>query len=212
MSPLDALPLVRRGPPVGSVGAATVLLHGRNRDPNDMLDLAERVALPGMPFVAIPAHAGTWYPESFLAPLARNEPHLGWALARVESVVCELEREGAARGRIAIVGFSQGACLACEYVFRTPTRWGAVAALTGGLIGPPETEWVPTGALAGTPLLLATSDVDAWVPLDRVAATEKVFRSMGGAVDFRVFAGREHLVSDDEVVLTRALLAPLLSA
>jgi len=212
MSPLDALPLVRRGPSVGSVGAATVLLHGRNRDPNDMLDLAERIALPGMPFVAIPAHGGTWYPESFLAPFARNEPHLGWALARVESVVCELEREGATRGRIAAVGFSQGACLACEYVLRTPTRWGAVAALTGGLIGPPDTKWAPTGALEGTPVLLATSDVDAWVPLDRVQATEKIFRAMGGAVELHVLAGRDHVVSDDEVALTRALLAPLLRA
>jgi predicted esterase len=209
-NPLDALALSRLGPSPRSAGAATVLLHGRNRDASDMLDLAARLALPGMPFVAVSAAGGSWYPESFLAPIASNEPHLGWSLGRVESVVRDLEEQGVPRSRVAIVGFSQGACLACEYLFRTPGRWGALAALTGGLLGPFGTEWAPTGSLADTPVLLSTSDVDEWVPLERVRATDETFRAMHGSVDLRVHVGKDHSVSHDEVALTRALLAPLL--
>ena len=209
-NPLDALALTWLGPSPRSAGAATVLLHGRNRDANDMLDLAARLSLPAMPFVAVSAAGGSWYPESFLAPVASNEPHLGWALGRVESVVRDLEQHGVPRARVAIVGFSQGACLACEYLFRTPGRWGALAALTGGLIGPRGTEWATTGSLDGTPVLLSTSDVDEWVPLDRVRETDKTFRAMTGSVDLRVHPGKDHSVTHDEVGLTRALLAPLL--
>lgn len=208
-NPLHAMALSRVGPSPRSAGAATVLLHGRGHTVQDVLDLAERLALPGMPFVAVPAAEGTWYPESFLAPRGRNEPRLGWALERLEAVVRGLEEGGLSRARIALVGFSQGACLASEYLFRTPSRWGALAALTGGLIGPPGTTWAPTGSLAGTPALLTISDVDEWVPLERVEATAEVFRSMSAAVDLRVYAGKAHVVSDDEIRATRELLAPL---
>jgi phospholipase/carboxylesterase len=209
-NPLHALSVSRAGPSPRSAGAATVLLHGRGRTVREMLDLAEKLALPGMPFVAVPAAEGTWYPESFLVPRERNEPRLGWALERLEAVVRELEEGGLARQHIALVGFSQGACLASDYLFRTPLRWGALAALTGGLIGPPGTTWIPTGSLAGTPVLLATSDIDELVPLARVEETAEVFRSMGAAVDLRVYAGRSHLVSDAEILATRSLLSSLL--
>ena len=39
------------------------------------------------------------------------------------------------------MGFSQGACLACEHVYRQRRRFGALVALTGGLIGPPGLRW-----------------------------------------------------------------------
>jgi predicted esterase len=177
-----------------------------------MLALAAQLALPEMPFMALAAAEGTWYPESFLAPRARNEPHLRWALERIEAAVSDLEEHGVRRDRVALVGFSQGACLAAEYVFRSPSRWGAVAALTGGLIGPPETTWEPSGGLAGTPVLFATSDADKWVPLERVKKTAEVFRSMRAEVDLRVYPGRSHRVSDEEIEATRGLLARLLGS
>ncbi len=211
-NPLFALPLSWAGPPVRSEGVATVLLHGRARSPAEMLWLAAQLELDSMPFVAVEASGGTWYPESFLAPLDRNKPHLEWALERLENVVRTLEMEGVSREHIAFVGFSQGACLACEYLFRTPRRWGALAALTGGLIGPPEATWesLPEASFRGTPTLLATSDVDAWVPLERVRTTARVFQAMGAEVDLRVVGGREHVVSEEELVATREILAALL--
>ncbi len=177
-----------------------------------MLALAAQLALPEMSFVAPRAARGTWYPESFLAPRAHNEPHLGWALERVESVIGDLEEHGLPRDRIALLGFSQGACLATEYVFRSPSRWGAVAALTGGLIGPPGTRWEPSGTLAGTPALFTTSDADEWVPIERVKETVEVFRSMRAEVDLRVYPEREHAVSAEEVDAARSLLRRLLES
>ena len=197
---------------MGTSTAVALFLHGRGRNPADVLTLAERLALPGLSCLAPAAPGGTWYPQSFLAPFAENQPHLDHALARVASWVAEFEARGYPPERVALVGFSQGACLASEFVRRHPRRWGALVAFTGGVIGPDAQNWTPSGHLGGTPVLLASADPDAWVPPERVRQTAVLFRAMGGSVDERIYPGLEHAVNEDEIDAARALLAPLLGA
>lgn len=199
------------GAPPTVAPAAAIFLHGRARSPQDVLALAARISLPSLACLAPAAPEGSWYPQSFLAPRAQNQPWLDRALARVEALVGALGRLGHAPERLALVGFSQGACLAAEYVLRHPRRWGALIAFTGGLIGPPGLRWPAGGDLVGTPVLLATADPDAWVPVSRVRETAEVFRAMGATVDERVYPGLEHAVNDEEIEAARALLAPLVT-
>ncbi|HEX3904912.1 MAG TPA: dienelactone hydrolase family protein [Polyangia bacterium] len=207
---LDDLAPLAAGPVVGEAAAVALLLHGRGGSADDMLALARRIDLPGMAYLALPAPGGSWYPERFMAPLASNQPHLDQALARIESAVRAIEARGLPRARIALVGFSQGACLASTYLFRHPARWGALVALTGGLIGPPETTFSVSGSLDGTPALFATADPDSWVPVERVRQTAELFRATSAEVDLRVYPGAGHLVTDDAVRATQELLARLL--
>ena len=106
---------------------------------------------------------------------------------------------------VVLIGFSQGACLLAEYVARHPARYGGVAVLTGGLIGPPGTTW-DGPSLESTPILLATSDVDEWVPIGRVEETRTVLTERGADVRWRVYTGMEHVVNDDEVALVAEML------
>lgn len=200
------------GPDLERASAVTVLLHGRARSADEMLALARRVDLPQMTYVALAAPGATWYPESFLAPVAHNQPFLDRALDQVEETVQMIVRAGGSRERVACVGFSQGACLAAEYVFRKGGRWGGLAALTGGLIGPPESTWTRSGCLHGTPVVLATAEQDTWVPLRRVHQTAEVFGAMGAEVDLRVYPGAAHEISDDAVAATRRMLGRLVVA
>jgi len=178
-----------------------------------MLELARRLDLPAMPFLALAAPGNTWYPESFLAARERNQPHLGEALARIEEVARAFESQhGLRREQIALLGFSQGACLACEAIHRAPRAWGALVAFTGGVHGPLGTSFAPTGALRGTPVLLTNGDRDGWVPLERSEQTAALFTAMGASVELRVYPGRAHLVSEEELALARPLLARLLGA
>ena len=206
--------LLRVGPPAGATRAATLLLHGRARSPEDILGTAARLALPAMPFVAPAAPGFSWYPKSFLVPRAENEPALGDTLAAVDALVATLEAEGVPRERIAILGFSQGACVLSEYAFQRGGRWGALVAFTGGLVGPPGTTWSDHGgrSLAGTPVFLGGSDEDALVPVHRVRETASVLRAMGADVDCLTYPGSEHIVSDDEIRRARPHLARLLPA
>ena len=124
------------GPPLARARAVTILLHGRGGSADDIASLATVLAIDGLTFLVPEATGHTWYPQRFLAPLAANEPWLGSALGVVATLVAQATAAGVPPDRIAIAGFSQGACLALEFVARTPARYGAAIAFSGGLIGP----------------------------------------------------------------------------
>lgn len=186
---------------------AVIALHGRGQPPKFMADLLAQIDRPALRRVAPRAPGDSWYPEKFMAPRESNQPQLDAALAALDEQVLKLEVEGVAREQIVLLGFSQGACLACEYIYRNPGRWGGLLALTGGLIGPEGTGWLaPADSLAGTPMLMTNGDSDPWVPLARTRTTADVFRAMGASVAERVYPSRAHEVNVDEVAAVRMFL------
>ena len=199
----EGQPVARRGPDPADARAVCVLLHGRGRDTDDVLELAERIGDADVAFLAPAARGNTWYPQSFLAPLEANEPHLGSALAVVDALLGSLgDLE-----RVVLGGFSQGACLAAEYALRHPRRYGGLLLYTGGAIGPPGTEWPARGTFAGTPAYLGTADPDDWVPVERVRETAALLRAQDAEVTLEVFPGLDHLVNDEEIAAGRSLLS-----
>jgi predicted esterase len=190
----------------GANPALTVVLaHGRTLTPEYMRAIADRIALPDVRYVFPAADGNTWYPKSFLAPIAENEPDLSAAIAHYESVVTRLLGEGVAPARLFVGGFSQGACLTAEYLARHPRRLAGAVLWTGGLIGPEETRWPRNRDFDGMPVYATTSNNDPFVPADRVKTTASWFLSAGATVTARIFFDREHLVSDQEVAAARDL-------
>jgi predicted esterase len=108
--------------------------------------------------------------------------------------------------RIALLGFSQGACLSLEFAVRHPRRYAAVVGLSGGLIGPPGTPRDYPGSLDGAPVFLGCSDIDAHIPLARVRESAEVFRRMEASVDERIYPRMGHTVNEDEIKAVNALL------
>lgn len=204
-------PVLQAGPVLEYAQAVLVLVHGRGASAERMLSLYAEFNLPGMTALAPQAAGSTWYPSSFLAPLEDNEPFLGSALRRLDSLLNDLIARGLPSGHIALLGFSQGACLALEFTARHPRRYGAVIGLTGGLIGPPGTPRDYPGSLAGTPVFLGAGDPDPHVPFERVRETEAVFRKMGGAVQLRRYPGMPHTINEDELEASRVLLQGVIS-
>lgn len=134
--------LLRGGRPLAEADTVLLLLHGRGGTPEGMLPLAEALGAAelgrgGAAVLAPAARGNSWYPHSFMAPLAHNQPALDSALAMLEALLEDVEAAGVASERVVLVGFSQGACLASEFVARRPRRYGALLAFSGGLIGPP---------------------------------------------------------------------------
>ena len=202
-------PVLTAGPPREQAVATLVLLHGRGAAAEDMLSLHRALNLPEVAALAPQAAGGTWYPHSFLAPIESNQPCLNSALLRVESIVSDLLSRGVASDRIALLGFSQGACLTCEFVARHPRRYGGVIAFTGGLIGPPGTPREYAGSLDGTPVFLGTSDPDPHVPFERVVETRDVFTRLRAEVELRRYPGMAHSINQDELDAARAILLRL---
>lgn len=190
---------------------ALVLIHGRGADAGGMLELGRAFSREGLQLVAPQAAGFTWYPASFLAPFEQNEPYLSSALSMLDRVTSDLVRGGVPYERIAVLGFSQGACLALEFAARNPRRYGAVIGFSGGLIGPPGTSWPLEGSLEGTPVFLGCSDRDPHIPLARFEESAHVFSRLGALVDHRVYPGMGHTFVADEMRAAEALIAGMLS-
>lgn len=204
-------PLVLFGAPPTSARASVILLHGRSQTPAIMeREVVRRLDLSDVAYLAPAAADCTWYPVGFMAPLADNEPHLSQAIERVREVSVELVRRGVPTEAQVILGFSQGACLACEFIYRDRRRFGALIALTGGLIGPHGTRWdASIDAWMGMPVLLGGSREDPWVPASRMRETAEFFRARGASVRATFYEGTAHEIFDDQIALARAILGEL---
>ncbi len=205
----EGQPVRRAGRPLAEAGAAMILVHGRGATAGSILTLANYLPHPTMAYLAPQAAGQTWYPYSFLAPLSENEPYLSSALARLGELLAEVTAAGIPPERIVWVGFSQGACLAAEFVARHAQRYGGLVLFSGGLIGPPGTPRAYTGRLAGTPVFLGCSDQDAHIPLTRVEETAETLARLGAVVDKRIYPRMGHTINDDEIAAAAALVAAL---
>jgi phospholipase/carboxylesterase len=207
--PHRAQPVIEAGAPLTRARAAVVMLHGRGADAESMLALADVLAQPDLAYLAPQAAGHSWYPHPFTAPIERNEPWLSSALRALERLLERLDNAAFPAERVALLGFSQGACLGLEYAARHARRYAGVIGLSGGLIGPEGMPRDYPGSLAGTPVFLGCSDVDPHIPLARVRETTAVLRRLGAAVTERIYPGMGHLINEDEIGFVRGLLTTL---
>lgn len=197
--------VLQAGEKLETARAAMILVHGRGATAEDIMTVAAEVAEPGWSYLAPQAEGNAWYPNPFTAPLESNEPYLSAALEMMSRLVHEVEAHIPAQ-RIALLGFSQGACLTLEFAARNARRYGAIFGLSGGLIGPDGTPRDYSGTFDGTPVFLGCSNVDPHIPKERVIDAADVLKRMGASVTLRLYPGMGHLVSHDEIDVVRGLL------
>jgi len=197
--------VVAAGEPVASARAAMILLHGRGASAEDIMTIASEVQHPGWAYLAPQAVGNAWYPNPFTAPLESNEPYLSAALDMISKLVERVEPTVPAQ-RIMLLGFSQGACLTLEWAARNARRYGAIAGLSGGLIGPEGTPRDYPGDFDATPVFLGCSDVDPYIQKDRVVEAADVFKRMGADLTVRLYPGMGHMVGPEEIAIVRGLV------
>jgi predicted esterase len=184
-----------------------VMLHGRGATAESILTLGPVLGLGGFACLAPQAAGNSWWPQSFLAPITQNEPGISSAMQAVADVLARVEAGGVSPDRTVLLGFSQGACLAAEFAARHARRYGGVAGLSGGLIGPDGTPRDYRGSLEGTPVFLGCSDVDSHIPAARVRLSAEVLERLGGEVTMRLYPGIGHTINEDELEAVRAMMA-----
>ena len=205
-SPHRKQPVVSKGAPLDKARGAVVILHGRGASAEDILGLTDELQVPEFAYLAPQAAGHTWYPNSFLAPIERNEPWLSSALELVGSILGNLRSVGMFSRSVALLGFSQGACLATEFIARNPTQYAGLISFTGGLIGPEGTKFHYSGDLEGTPCFLGAGDPDPHVPWKRVKESATRLSSMGGNVTLQRYPGLGHTINKDEILAARQIL------
>lgn len=186
---------------------AMVMIHGRGANASSILELTEYLNLDDFTIIGPEANTNTWYPHSFMAPVAQNEPSLSSALGVLKIILDELLEAGFKKKDIYFLGFSQGACLASEFLARNADRYGGLFVYSGGLIGAELDRSKYQGDFSGTPVLIGCSDVDLHIPLSRVQETTLVLKEMGADVTTQVYPDGMHAIFEDEIIRTNEILA-----
>lgn len=210
-NPHQGGPVRTAGEPLVQARAAMLMVHGRGARAEDILTLVNALNVPGYAYLAPQAAGNAWYPNRFLSPIEDNEPWLTSALSFIGTVLDQITAGGIPAERVVLLGFSQGACLALEFAARHAQRYGGIAGLSGGLIGPEEARRDYPGSLAGTPVFLGCSDVDIHIPRERVDQAAEVMKRLGGEVTERLYPNHDHSVNHDEIDFVRGMMQRLLN-
>ena len=200
-------PSITIGPEDDGANLVVILLHGRGSSAQNMLPIAENLSMDGVRFIIPQAGLNRWYPQTAFGPLEANEPDLSSALALIDSLVDAAHQEGFSDEQIFFGGFSQGACLASEYVARNARKYGGLFVFSGALIGPKGMPRNYSGSFEKMPVFIGGSDVDPWVSHDLILDTAAVFQRMGAEVDHRTYPGMAHTVNTDEISRVQEMLA-----
>lgn len=183
-----------------------IMLHGRGGSAHDILSLAPYLNVKEYAVLAPQAANNTWYPRSFLAPPEENEPWLSSALELLREIVDDISGEGKDPSKIFLLGFSQGACLALEFAARNAKQYGGIVAFTGGLIGDKLYQEKYSGDFRRTPVFIGTNDPDPHVPVERVLASVEILKKMNADVYEKLYTGRQHTISEDEINMANKLV------
>ena len=206
LGPHDGRPIAMTGVDLDKASTAMILIHGRGATAHNILDLARVFKLPDTTYLAPEATNNSWYPDRFIAPIAKNEPYLSSALEVIQNLVFEINAAGVASNRIILGGFSQGACLSSEFVARNPMRYGALLAFSGGLIGPPGALFDYHGDLQETPVFLGCDANDFHIPVERVHETDSILTRLGARVTKRIYTDIGHTIVPAEMREAQRLL------
>jgi len=198
--------IITAGKYISEAKKVLVMLHGRGGNALEFLSLANHLEVSDFALFAPQATNSSWYPHSFLAAPAINEPWLSSALEILNDLLEEIKSKGITSENIYFTGFSQGACLTAEFITRNASRFGGVVLFTGGVIGNKIYAENYKGDFAGTPVFIGTGNPDIHVPIERVNETTKIMEKMNATVTIKVYDNRPHSISQDEIKTANKLI------
>lgn len=189
-----------------------ILLHGVGAHGASIGWLAEALAMPGLTFVAPDAPfafdaapggpARQWF--SVTGVTAENRPaRVTAARARFDAVLDEVIAAHGLTGqpgRVALVGFSQGAIMALDAVATGRWSFGAVVAFSGRLASAPPL------APAPTPILIAHGDRDTAIPVAEATSATAALTAAGHPPELVLEQGLGHAPGPQGIARARALL------
>jgi phospholipase/carboxylesterase len=207
--PHGATETLRAGPALADASGALVLLHGRNAPVQEIMQIGLLLDLPDVSLMAPAAAGGAWYPHWYASPIETHSPWLDSALRRVDRLVEECYGAGLRREQIGLLGFSQGTCVALEYLVRRPERCSRVVGLSGAMVGADDMERTPATSLEGTHVFLGCGAPDPYFPVDRIVSAVEFLANHGARVDLVFYKNIGHAVSDAEIGAAREFLSCL---
>lgn len=183
--------------------AVCVVVHGRGQTQQDMMDMiVSRLDVPGIRYVLPKSEGEAWYDAKAVDPLTDDTTRqLDAALHAVGTCIEAARQEGLP---LVLIGFSQGACMAAEWLMRGG-RVTSAALLTACRVGAVQDDLVRAG-LSGLPVYTTNGDNDPWIPLWAHRKLVGELSECGARLRMDIFPGRGHEVSEAEIETLSGLL------
>jgi len=151
-----------------------------------------------------------------IAPLVLGGNVFGWTADEAASFAvldafldAELERQGVAPSRLALVGFSQGTMMALHVGLRRAVPPVAILGFSGALVA---SERLPGEIRVRPPVLLIHGDSDPMVPVVAMHAAEAGLAAAGVPVASHVAPGLGHGIDPEGLQRGMAFLAEAFGA
>jgi phospholipase/carboxylesterase len=200
---------VSLGADLATARAICVFVHGRTQTPEDMrLQVIRHLNAAGVAYALPRSETKSWYAAKAVDALTDGtRGELTASLDGLEALIASLQAKSGAP--ILLGGFSQGACLSLEHVFRGG-KVDALAALTGCRVGTPACAR-PNAPLDHLPTYLTGSDNDPWIPTTAFAQTFEALSLARAHLRAESFPGRAHEVSAAEITVLDQMLTALVA-
>lgn len=192
---MNSTPIVatylKKGPP----DIAVIGLHGYTGDEHVLLPLAKTLAISGAkwfcpraPYKNPLGHGYTWFIGDDVSGWRYEE-----SFQLLRDLVGRIRTEGFPERNIFLLGFSQGACLAMDFMARLPFAIGGIIPIAGFIKFQERFREDASAASRGTPVYLFHGQEDDIVPFADGQAAEKLFRNLNYNVTLTGFPGKHKI-------------------
>ena len=194
---------LHQGAAAETARAVCVVVHGRGQTQQDMVDMiVSRLNVADVRYVLPKSEGEAWYDAKAVDPLEEETTRqLDTALAAIGTCIDKARQEGLP---LVLIGFSQGACMAAEWLMRGGKVTSA-ALLTACRVGAVQDDLVRAD-LSGLPVYTTNGDDDPWIPLWAHRKLVGELSECGARLRMDIFPGRGHEISDTEIETLSGML------
>jgi len=168
---------------------AVIAIHGWTGDTSSMEPVGKAMSLkdtkwilPQAPYTAGPG-GFSWFD---------GDEEMGWKYQEsfhiLTDLIQSLNNQGFPNSDIFIISFSQGACLAMEFMIRQSFSLGGIIPIAGFIRYKKRVKQDATDASRNTPVLLLHGEKDKIILLEQSRISLKIFKDAGYKADLHIFS------------------------
>ncbi len=187
---------------------AVIAIHGWTGDVSSMEPVAKSLRLPDTKWVFPQApyksdkSGYTWFD---------GNDETGWkykdSFITIHSLIQDLVDQGFKHDEIFLLGFSQGACLAMEWMIRQPFSIGGVIPIAGFIKYKDRFKIDATLESKGTQVLLIHGDKDEIIHPEESEKALKLFQSLGYNVNLHILSAGHKIPLNANNLIQQFILA-----
>jgi len=168
---------------------AVIAIHGWTGDSSSMEPVGKTLSLKDTKWILpqAPYTAGlggfSWFD---------GDEEMGWKYQEsfhiLTDLIQSLNNQGFPNSDIFIISFSQGACLAMEFMIRQSFSLGGIIPIAGFICYKKRVKQDATDASRNTPVLLLHGEKDKIILLEQSRISLKIFKDAGYKADLHIFS------------------------